>query len=77
MVLDHRTLKLPDDVIVFELAAMGAETAANFEGDCVQATFGTGELNPVTNAKGSARQVLVLSQFGLASLGEGRQGSGR
>ena len=77
MVLDHRTLKLPDDVIVLELAAMGAETTANFEGDCVQATFGAGELNAVTDAKWSARQVLVLSQFGLASLCEGRQGSRR
>jgi hypothetical protein len=52
---------------------MGAEAAANFERDRVQTTLGAGELNSVTNAKWSARQVIVLSQFGLASLCEGRQ----
>lgn len=74
MILDHRTLKLADYVIVLQFAAMGAEAAANFERDCVQTSFGAGELNSVANAKWSARQVIVLSQFGLASLCEGRQG---
>lgn len=47
---------------------MGAETAAELERDCVQPALWSGELNPVADPKRAAGQVLLLSQFGLASL---------
>ena len=73
MVLNHRTFELANDVIVLELTSVSAETAAELERDCVQPALWTGKLNPVADPKRSAGQVVLLSQFGLASLAAKQQ----
>jgi hypothetical protein len=68
VIFNHRTFELANDVIVLELTSVSAETAAELKRDCVQPALWTGELNPVADPKRAAGQVVLLSQFGLASL---------